>query len=177
MIPQDYRSVSGHFVSDGSIGQDRLQDWFANRIKARRGLILLDTCESGALVASRASGIDLANSEASMGRLNEATGRPVLTAAAGDQAAKEGYEGHGVFTYALLDALVNGDTNYDGQNEPSELAAHIRYIRFVAVLFPKQPLIDLRLSPGAIRQKSRAPRQVAHDGIRLRQAAAVEHAQ
>jgi hypothetical protein len=34
MIPQDYRSVAGPFVTDGTIGQDKLQDWFANRIKA-----------------------------------------------------------------------------------------------------------------------------------------------
>ena len=73
-----------------------------------------------------ASGVDLASSEAALGRLNEATGRPVLTAAATDQAALEGYEGHGVFTYALLDALVNGDTNNDGKIELSELAAHIQ---------------------------------------------------
>jgi uncharacterized caspase-like protein len=126
LIPQDYRSVSGRFVTEGTIGQEQLQDWFANRIKARRGLILLDTCESGALVASRVSGIDLASSEAALGRLNEATGRPVLTAAAADQAALEGYKGHGVFTYALLDALVNGDTNNNGQIELSELAAHIQ---------------------------------------------------
>ena len=40
-----------------------------------------------------------------------------------DQAALEGYQGHGVFTYALLDALVNGDTNNDGKIELSELTA------------------------------------------------------
>lgn len=61
-------------------------------------LILLDTCESGALVVGRASGTDAGNSEASLGRLNEATGRPVLTAAAANQVALEGYRGHGVFT-------------------------------------------------------------------------------
>jgi len=126
LIPQNYRSVAGRFVVEGTIGQEQLQDWFANRIKARRGLILLDTCESGALDASRASGVDAGNSAAALGRLNEATGRPVLTAAAADQAALEGYQGHGVFTYALLDALVNGDTNNDGKIELSELTAHIQ---------------------------------------------------
>jgi len=126
LIPQDYRSADRQFITNGTIDQEQLQDWFANRIKARRGLILLDTCESGALVASRASGVDLGNSEAAMGRLNEAIGRPVLTAAAADQAALEGYRGHGVFTYALLDALVNGDTNGDGEIELSELVAHIQ---------------------------------------------------
>jgi len=29
------------------IGQDKLQDLIVNKIKAKRGLILLDTCESG----------------------------------------------------------------------------------------------------------------------------------
>jgi uncharacterized caspase-like protein len=126
LIPQDYRSANRRFVTQGTIGQEQLQDWFANRIKARRGLILLDTCESGALVSSRASGADLGNSEAAMGRLNEAIGRPVLTAAAADQAALEGWKGHGIFTYALLDALLNGDTNHDGKIQLSELVAHIQ---------------------------------------------------
>ena len=51
LIPQDYRSDTPGTIAEKTIGQDKLQDWFANRIKARRGLILLDTCESGALVA------------------------------------------------------------------------------------------------------------------------------
>ena len=139
LIPQDYHSEPGRPFTEGTIGQEQLQDWFANRIKARRGLILLDTCESGALVASRSSGIDLGNSEAAMGRLNEATGRPVLTAAAADQAALEGYKGHGVFTYALLDALVNGDANNDGQIELSELVAHIQALA---------PKLSRQLGPG-----------------------------
>jgi uncharacterized caspase-like protein len=126
LIPQDYRSDRPGTLTDKAIGQDKLQDWFANKIKARRGLILLDTCESGALVGSRKSGVDLGNSDVALGRLNEATGRPVLTAAAADQAALEGYKGHGVFTYAVLDALINGDANNNGQIEVSELAAHIQ---------------------------------------------------
>jgi hypothetical protein len=90
-----------------------------------------------------------------VGRLNEATGRPVLTAAAADQPALEGYppgspQRHGVFTYALLDALVNGDTNNDGKIELSELTAHIQ------TLAPKLSR-ELRGGRGpAVRQKSRA---------------------
>jgi uncharacterized caspase-like protein len=132
LIPQDYRTQPGRPFAEGTIGQEKLQDWFANRIKARRGLILLDTCESGALVAGRPSGVDAGNSEAALGRLNEATGRPVLTAAAADQVALEGYKGpisaqrHGIFTYALLDALINGDSSGNGDIELSELTAHIQ---------------------------------------------------
>jgi uncharacterized caspase-like protein len=115
-----------------AIGQDRLQDWLANRIKAKRALILLDTCESGALIAGFArSRTDAPASEATVGRLHEATGRPVLTAAAAGQFAHEGLVGasgerHGVFTWAVLDALRKGDSNGNGLIELSELLRHVQ---------------------------------------------------
>ena len=50
MIPQDYQGgTNPEALKARAIGQDRLQDWIANRIKAKKALILLDTCESGAL--------------------------------------------------------------------------------------------------------------------------------
>jgi uncharacterized caspase-like protein len=130
-IPQDYQSGPGH-LARGAIGQDRLQDWLANRINAKRAIILLDTCESGALVAGHArSRADVPTSEAAVGRLHEATGRPVLTAAAVGQFAHEGLIGvtgerHGIFTWAVLDALRKGDSNGNGLIELSELVAHVQ---------------------------------------------------
>ena len=64
-------------------------------------------------------------SEAAAGRLHEATGRPVLTAASPGKHAYENYKGHGVFTYALLEALRQGDTNGDGKIKVTDLAAHV----------------------------------------------------
>ncbi len=127
MIPQDYQGgPDPQAVKTRAIGQDRLQDWIANRIKAKKAVILLDTCESGALTGgytkSRTEG---PVSEAAMGRLHEATGRPVLTAASPGKSAYENYKGHGVFTYALLEALHQGDTNGNGKIEVTELAAHV----------------------------------------------------
>ena len=127
MIPQDYQGgPNPDALKTHAIGQERLQDWIANRIKAKKALILLDTCESGALTGgytkSRTEG---PVSEAAVGRLHEATGRPVLTAASGGKSAYEGYKGHGVFTYALMEALHKGDTNNNGKIEVSELAAHV----------------------------------------------------
>jgi hypothetical protein len=49
-----------------------------------------------------------------------------LTAAASGRAAFEGYKQHGVFTWALLDALRNADTNANGTIELSELVAHVQ---------------------------------------------------
>ena len=127
LIPQDYQGgPEPGKIKTRAIGQDRLQDWIANKIKAKKAIILLDTCESGALTGgytkSRTEG---PVSEAAAGRLHEATGRPVLTAASPGQSAYENYKGHGVFTYALMEALHLGDTNGNGRIEVTELAAHV----------------------------------------------------
>jgi len=130
LIPQDFQS-GPDALAQRAIGQDRLQDWLA-RIKAKKALVLLDTCESGALVAGyRKSRTDEAASEAAVGRLHEATGRPVLTAAAYDQTAYGASsarlgEGHGLFTWALLDALHHGDIDGNGSIDLIEIVAHVQ---------------------------------------------------
>ena len=128
LIPQDYDGgTNPSSLQERAIGQDHLQDWVANRIKAKRTVLLLDTCEFGALVGGyKRSRTDLPASEAAIGRLHEATGRPILTAAAEGKPAFEGYEGHGVFTWSLLHALKNGDRNGNGFIELSELVAHVQ---------------------------------------------------
>jgi WD40 repeat protein len=128
LIPQDYQGGNNQdALKSHAISQERLQEWIANRIKAKKAVILLDTCESGALVGSyRKSRADAPSSEAAIGRLHEATGRPVLTAAAEGKPAFEGYKGHGVFTYALMEALHRGDSNNNGTIELTELAAHVQ---------------------------------------------------
>jgi WD40 repeat protein len=128
LIPQDYTGgPDPEALASRAIDQERLQDWVSNRIKAKRALILLDTCESGALTNGYAhSRVDAPASEAAVGRLHEATGRPVLTAAAAGRPAFEGYHGHGVFTWAVIDALYHGDSNGDGAIQLSELAAHVQ---------------------------------------------------
>ena len=103
------------------------QDWIANRVRAKKALVLIDACEAGALIAGHTSSrTSMALSEAAIGRLHEATGRPVLTATAAGQFAVEGYNGHGVFTFAVLDALRHADSNGNGTIELSELATHVQ---------------------------------------------------
>lgn len=132
LIPQDYQGGSNpDALAQYAIDQLKLQDWLANRIKAKKALILLDTCESGALTNGYAqSRLDRPAAESSIGRLHEATGRPVLTAAAEGQYAHEGLiaagERRGIFTWAILDALQKGDTNGDGMIQLSELVSHVQ---------------------------------------------------
>ncbi|MGO9484367.1 MAG: caspase domain-containing protein [Rhodomicrobium sp.] len=129
LIPQDYPGgIDAQTLAARAVGQERLQDWIANRIKAKKAIILLDTCESGALTQGYSrSRVDGPASEAAIGRLHEATGRPVLTAAAEGQEASELRKlGHGIFTYALLDALHHAHTDESGAIRVSDLAAYVQ---------------------------------------------------
>lgn len=128
LIPQNYDGgTNPDALTKNAIGQQRLQDWIANKVHARKALILLDTCESGALTNGYShSRTDGPASDAALGRLHEATGRPVLAAAAAGKPAFEGYKGHGVFTWALIDALYHADANADGLISLSELVGHVQ---------------------------------------------------
>ena len=52
-------------------------------------------------------------------------GRTVLSASTDDAPALEGYKGHGVFTYALLEGMGSADANSNGLIEVTELASWI----------------------------------------------------
>jgi hypothetical protein len=52
-------------------------------------------------------------------------GRSVFAATTDIGAAKEGYNGHGIFTYVLLNAFAFGDENGDGKVQVSELGRYL----------------------------------------------------
>ena len=54
-----------------------------------------------------------------------ATGRSILTASGGSEEAIEGYRGHGLFTYQVLDAINVADGDASGTVEVTELAAYV----------------------------------------------------
>ncbi len=122
-IPQDFRYRSAQSIVNKGIGQDQWQRWFS-KIPARKSILLYDTCESGSLTGARIATRGLER-VAALEKLTRAMGRTVLSAATDDAPALEGYRGHGVFTYALLDALNKSDTNQNGLIEITELAGHV----------------------------------------------------
>ncbi len=111
-----------------SLNQDKLRDLLA-KIPAQKSLILLDTCEAGSLkLASLSRGLD---QKTAIDRLMHATGRAVLAATSDTNMALEGYQQHGVFTFALLEGMKKADNNNNQQIEIDELAG------FVFELVPK----------------------------------------
>lgn len=122
-IPQDFRFDGEDAIARRAIGQDRWQEWAA-RVKARKSVMIYDTCESGSLTGSRSVDAAMAQS-AAVERLTRAMGRTILSAATDDAPALEGYQGHGVMTWALLDGIGAGDSNGNATIEVTELASHL----------------------------------------------------
>jgi hypothetical protein len=122
-IPYDFRFAGDKSIIKNGIGQEAWQKWLAG-IPARKSLLLYDTCESGSLTGAGLQSRGL-EQVASIDRLTRAIGRTMLTASTDDAPAFEGYRGHGVFTYALLDALGAADSNGNQTIEVTELAGYV----------------------------------------------------
>ena len=121
-LPSDMHYKTEQSLAHDAIGQDKLQAWFAH-IPAKKAVLMFDTCEAGSLTQrSQTRGLE---QKAALGRLIQTTGRATLTASTATQAAYEGYGGHGVFTFALLDALARGDLNSNGLVELTELIQYV----------------------------------------------------
>jgi uncharacterized caspase-like protein len=113
------RYTSNDALRQQSLDQESLRKLLA-KIPAKKTLVLLDTCSSAAfsepfraLTLSEKGAID---------RLARITGRATLAAAAGT--ALEGVEDHGVFTYAVLEALSKA-AGADGLVQVSSLADYV----------------------------------------------------
>lgn len=129
-LPQSFKidgeatnTTINNSVARQGIAQDQWQSWLA-QVPARKSVILLDTCESGTLAADETHTKALERGAAN-DRLAQATGRSIITASTGNTEAFEGYRGHGLFTYNLLDAIERGDSDANGIIDVSELAAYV----------------------------------------------------
>ena len=118
--PQTLDFTSGHSVERHAIGQDKWEAWLA-KLVVQKSLLIIDTCEGDVFRGSR--GTD-STRQAAMAQLQHATGRNII--AASRDAAYEGYRGHGVLTYAILEAL---DKKVSGESEDrvgmAALATHV----------------------------------------------------
>ncbi|EDZ63148.1 putative cysteine peptidase containing WD40 repe at domain [Sulfurimonas gotlandica GD1] len=97
-IPYDFEDKDNtSAVQVQGVGQKDLMLGLSN-ITALKSLVLLDTCNSGSFVEANMQ-------KTTTNRLARATGRATISASSKSQVALEGYEGHGVFTYTLIEAL------------------------------------------------------------------------
>lgn len=122
-LPADFRYTSKDSIPDGGISKN---DLLANlsKIKAGKTLVMLDTCNSGAFLSD--FGQRGLSEKTAIDRLTRATGHATLAASSDTQAAMEGYNGHGVFTYVLLEGISGAaDSDGDGYVTLNELSAFV----------------------------------------------------
>ncbi len=125
-LPADFRYRNADSVRKKAINQDHLQGWLS-QVSARKSLVLLDTCNSGSYVQAQAITRGISEKTA-IDKLTRATGRATIAASSDTQVAYEGHKGHGVFTYALLQALKQADQKYgnrDGVVSTAEIASYV----------------------------------------------------
>jgi len=123
-IPWEFIYKNEDSVRNNSLTQEKMQALLA-KIPALKSVILLDTCNSGAFTKPSSRGLA---EKTAMDKLMRATGRATIAASSESQVALEGYEGHGVFTYALLRALRGGADkkgNMNGEVSVNELAEYV----------------------------------------------------
>ena len=122
-IPYDYLGTrADSLVTDAVSKNDLLKN--LSLVKAKKSLALLDTCSSGAFASDK--GQRGMTEKTAIDRLANTTGQAVIAACSDNQFAMEGYNGHGLFTYVLLDAMKGGaDRNNDGFISMQELSSYI----------------------------------------------------
>jgi hypothetical protein len=98
-IPWEVRYTSEAALQQQSLDEEALRKLLA-QIPAKKTLLILDTCNSGAISNGRGPG-----EKSAVDRLAKITGRAILAASASDQMALEGYEGHSVLMSAILEGL------------------------------------------------------------------------
>ncbi len=127
LITSNVGSTRTEKLKTDALSQGMLKELIAN-IPATKKLIIIDTCSAGALgeaiqVAMLTRGM---SEDTAMKILSRAVGSTILSASTSLQEAVEGYQGHGLFTYVLVEGLKGkADKGKTGYVKTTELADYV----------------------------------------------------
>ncbi|MDY0116607.1 MAG: caspase family protein [Sulfurimonadaceae bacterium] len=121
-LPVDFRYKDDESVRIAGFSQDDFKLGLS-KIQAMKSLTILDTCNSGSFAEAMASRGVL--QKTAINKLTRATGTATLVASSKDQVALEGYKGHGVFTYTLMEALKGKGYGKNNQITIKQLATYV----------------------------------------------------
>ncbi len=127
LITSNVGSTRTEKLKTDAISQTMFKELISN-ISATKKLILLDTCNAGALgdaiqVAMLTRGM---SEDTAMKVLSRAVGSTILSASTSIQEALEGYQGHGLFTFVLAEGLSGkADKGKTGYIKTTELADYV----------------------------------------------------
>jgi WD40 repeat protein len=127
LITSNVGSLRTDKLKSDAISQHKLKEAIAN-IPATKKLIIIDTCNAGALgeaiqVAMLTRGM---SEDTALKILSRAVGSTILSASTSLQEALEGYQGHGLFTYVLVEGLRGkADKGKTGYIKTTDLADYV----------------------------------------------------
>ena len=120
-LPSNFRFINSEAIQQQGISKNDLTRYLS-LIKAGKTLMLMDTCNAGSFLGNNTRGL---SEQTAIDRLSRSTGHATIVASSDDQVAMEGYEGHGIFTYILVEGLRGkADTDGDGFITLQELSAY-----------------------------------------------------
>jgi WD40 repeat protein len=128
-LPQDFKYRDEGSYAEGGLSQEQWQKWITT-VQARKSVLIYDTCESGTVAADNvvvaSRGVQRVEEQAvAYQKLRDATGKTILAASTDTEPAMEGYKGHGVFSYVLIEALEKAQRNANGLIEVTGLISYI----------------------------------------------------
>lgn len=127
LVTSNVGSTSTARLKQDALTQDILKEMISN-IPASKKLVVLDTCNAGKMgdalqMAMLTRGM---SEDTAMKVLSRAVGSTILSAASSVQEALEGYKGHGLFTWVVVEGLKGAaDADKDGFVKTLELADYV----------------------------------------------------
>jgi len=121
-LPVDFRYSQVEDIPKLGVSMNDFKRYLAN-IQATKSLLLLDTCNSGSFAEAIASRGVI--EKTAINKLTRAVGRHTLVASSKSQVALEGYEGHGAFSWTLLDGIGGKAANKKGQITVNSLVSFV----------------------------------------------------
>ena len=121
-LPVNFRYSQDEDIPKTGVSMNDFKRYLAN-IQASKSLLLLDTCNSGSFAEAIASRGIL--EKTAINKLTRAVGRHTIVASSRTQVALEGYEGHGAFSWTLLDGMKGKAANQKGQITVNSLVSFV----------------------------------------------------
>lgn len=150
LLTSNVRLLSSHRLAEDALGQKELASLIGG-IPAQKKVVILDTCNAGKggkeiqlALLTQTRGLTDATA---VKLLHRAVGSSVFSASSDSQQALEGYKGHGLFTYVLIEGLQGkADFKKDGFITVKGLALHTeeRVMTLSEEVFKRQqnPMIE-----------------------------------
>jgi WD40 repeat protein len=121
-LPVDFRYTDESAIKKQGVSMTDFRNMLTN-VQAMKSLILLDTCNSGSFAEAIISrGL---TEKTAITKLSRAVGRATIVASSRNQAALEGFNGHGAFTWAILEGMKGKAADQGGKITISTLSAFI----------------------------------------------------